>query len=252
MGRLHLFELGDQSWLPNALRNGMSEYLETVSRVVGAHRALAPLFDEVLHRSGERRVIDLCSGSGGPWVSMRELLKQPPDVTLTDKFPNQDRFDELAETGVTPYPQAVDATEVPDELRGVRTIINALHHFRPDEARAILADAAKQGAPLVVVELVDRNWLNIVSSPLILPMVYLLTPSVRPRRVSSWLLTYLVPVLPVTIFWDGLVSHLRAYSADELRDLTQSIAAPGYTWEHRRLPLGPGAAITVLIGMPPR
>jgi len=39
----------------------------------------------------------------------------------------------------------------------------------------------------------------------------------------SWvqiLFTYVVPILPLLIFWDGLVSQLRTYSVQELEEFT--------------------------------
>jgi len=39
---------------------------------------------------------------------------------------------------------------VPDELTGFRTIFSAFHHFRPEEARAVVADAAHQRQGIAV------------------------------------------------------------------------------------------------------
>jgi hypothetical protein len=75
-------------------------------------------------------------------------------------------------------------------------------------------------------------------------------PFVRPTRWQYWVFTYLIPIIPLMIFWDGVVSHLRTYSTRELDALTADIQLPGYGWETRRVPLGGGAKATVLIGMP--
>jgi len=41
----------------------------------------------------------------------------------------------------------------------------------------------------------------------------------------------LIPVIPLFIFWDGLVSCLRCYSQDELKEMTSNLAADDYQWE---------------------
>jgi hypothetical protein len=59
---------------------------------------------------------------------------------------------------------------------------------------------------------------------LLIPLlVFLLTPLVRPVSWVQILFTYLVPILPVLIFWDGLISQLRTYSVQELEEFTRGI-----------------------------
>jgi hypothetical protein len=55
-----------------------------------------------------------------------------------------------------------------------------------------------------------------------------LTPRMRPVRWSRILLTYLVPIIPFVVFWDGLVSCLRTRTPQELLRLTD--AFPEYQW----------------------
>jgi hypothetical protein len=57
--------------------------------------------------------------------------------------------------------------------------------------------------------------------------------------------------LPVLIFWDGLVSHLRTYSVQELEEFTRDLKSPEYRWEAGliaipRMPAG----VPYLIGRP--
>jgi hypothetical protein len=62
-------------------------------------------------------------------------------------------------------------------------------------------------------------------------LVMLVTPSIRPVSGFQIFFTYVVPVVPLLAFWDGLVSQLRTYSMAELKDLTASYSSAGYTWE---------------------
>ena len=252
MGRLHLFEFNDQPWLPTLLRDALTGYLETISRKMGMHEPMVPVLQDLLARTGATRIIDLCSGATGPLLDIRPALPDAVEIVFTDKYPNVTAFTRAsAQPGIRAHLESVDATAVPAELSGLRTVFNALHHFRPEAARAILADAARQGAPIAVFELSERTIANVLTAPLIMLFVWIFMPAVKPHRWTRLLFTYLIPIIPLLIFWDGLVSHLRAYSLDELDELTRGLDDDGYTWHRERLPVLDGKAhITVLTGVP--
>jgi len=46
----------------------------------------------------------------------------------------------------------------------------------------------------------------------------ILTPSIRPFRWARMLWTYMIPVVPFVLFYDGVVSCLRAYSLEEFEE----------------------------------
>mgnify|MGYP001942956294 CR=1 FL=1 len=251
MGRLHLFEFNDQTWMPDVLRDAMTGYLETISRKFKMHEPMTPVIQDALDRSGATQIVDLCSGGAGPLLHIHQALKPSVPILLTDKFPNATVFKAAdAIDGVTAITESIDARDVPADMRGLRTIFNGLHHFQPSDARAILADAWDKDAPIVIIEIAERTVPNILSSPLILLFTLIFMPMVRPTRWQYWLFTYLIPIIPLLILWDGLVSHLRVYSPDELRALTKGMDKPGYRWEVDRLPIIPGAFMTLLRGIP--
>ena len=148
------------------------------------------------------------------------------------------------------YDTPVDARRVPDGLAGLRTICNAFHHFGTEDARRILSDAQQAGQPILIIELSERTWVNLTLGTLFIPlMVALVMPLVRPVRAGWLLLTYLLPVLPWTIAWDGWVSHWRTYSLAEQTELIAPLHRPDWTWDMGQTRLGPGH-ITWLLGHP--
>ena len=85
---------------------------------------------------------------------------------------------------------------------------------------------------------------------LLVPIFVLLsTAFMRPFKWSRVLWTYVVPLVPLTCLWDGVVSQLRAYTVSELRDM--AAAAGPMTWrvDDPRL-YRTGARVTYLIGWP--
>jgi hypothetical protein len=61
--------------------------------------------------------------------------------------------------------------------------------------------------------------------------VLLLTPSIRPRRVRRYLFTYLIPLVPLVVLWDGLASDPRSRTVQELEELLEPLRSPEYHWE---------------------
>jgi hypothetical protein len=178
----------------------------------------------------------------------------PVDVCLTDKYPNRRAFahERIASLNKINFSvEAVDATQVPGDLHGFRTIFTSFHHFRPKEARAILQNAVDNQEGIAVFEAPGRHPLTLLLL-LSVPIVTLaVVPFIRPFRWSRLLWTYLVPFLPFVLFFDGVVSCLRVYSPKELLELTSGLSASGYRWEvgeerKRRL----SVPITYLIGHP--
>jgi hypothetical protein len=143
----------------------------------------------------------------------------------------------------------VDATRVPRELPGFRTVFTAFHHLRPDQARAVLADAVGKGEGIAVFECARRGILPLLGTLPTPLRVLLATPFIRPFRWSRLFWTYLVPVVPLVLVFDSVVSVLRVYSVQELRELTAGLGR--YRWDigtvrGRPIPI----PITYLVGVP--
>jgi hypothetical protein len=156
----------------------------------------------------------------------------------------------VADQTIRYHPQPVDATRVPDELGGFRTIFSAFHHFRPEEARAALADAVRKRQDIVAVEGTHHSALALRPLLLVPLIVLLISPFIRSFRWLRLFWTYLIPVVPLTSLFDGLVSCLRTYSVEDLRELTEGLDAKDYQWKISEVKGTAGPIpITYLIGV---
>ncbi len=242
MSRLHLFEFEDQPWFPRLLRDFMTEWLSFVNGLNRGWDVFAPQIATLLRESQCARIVDLGSGGGGPALRMRRVIAETqgidPLLLLTDKYPNRSAFERAAAdpSGQVAYrSEPVDATDVPEELLGLRTMFCSFHHFRPEMARRILADARDKGRAIGVFEGTARSVPAILVTALAPLVVLVTTPFIRPFRWGRLLFTYPIPVLPLLCLWDGLVSCLRSYSARELRELVSDLESEGYAWDVGRL-----------------
>ena len=254
--RIHLFELEDQAWFPATIRDLATDYLHFLEARFALHRPAVPLVAEALRLSGATEIVDLCSGGTGPITGLLDALAREnlfPTVTLTDRFPNQPTFARAAANSagrISFRADSIDARAVPPELRGLRTIFNSFHHFHPRDAVTVLRGAAEAGQPIAVLEFPDRSWRTLLPMTLLTPLlVMIVTPFIRPFHWRRLLWTYLVPLVPLTSWWDGIVSNLRAYTVAELNELARSVNVEGYCWRAGQVSIGSSAGqLTYLIG----
>jgi hypothetical protein len=252
--RLHLFELEDQSWFPSRIRDLATDYLHFIETALKLDGVLVPLVERALVEGRTDRIVDLCSGGSGPLPGLVRALRAkgvPVTATLTDLYPNIPAFEQIAastDSRVTFATEPVDARAVPGSLTGLRTIFNGFHHLAPEDARSVLHAAATARQSIAIFEVSERSarTIPVVLTPLV---VWLVTPFMRPFLWRRLLWTYLIPLVPLTCFWDGIVSQLRAYTVDELRDLTAG-SAP-MRWDIGQAPIAGGRGrLTYLIGVP--
>jgi len=257
MRRVQFIELHEQSWFPSSLRDEITGALQFGLNLLKAYAPIAPLLQSMLDSTRSRSIVDMCSGAGGPWLGLSRKLQpeaQAFHILLTDKYPNLRAFQKVrtaAENRIAFYPDSVDAMKVPGELQGFRTMFTSFHHFPPEEARAILQNAVDAGQSIGIFEITRRAPSTIA---LMFPwalMMFVFTPLIRPFRWSRLLCTYVVPIIPLVLLLDGVVSCLRTYRPQELREMIKKLSGIEYQWEvgeHSRTS-GPGS-ITYLIGYP--
>ncbi|NAS29571.1 hypothetical protein GTQ40_01170 [Flavobacteriaceae bacterium R38] len=252
MGRLHLFEFEDQKWLPGFLRNYGTDFLQFLSNKTKLYKPVIPVIKKGLEMSQTNQIIDLASGGGGGllWLNS-ELKKSIPElkILLTDYFPNIKAFEyckkqsDNFEYVINP----VDARDVPKNLRGFRTQFLSFHHFRVDDARQILQNAVNSEQSIAIFEAQERSIPSLIAmffSPL---TVLFTTPFIRPFNIGRIIFTYLIPIVPLIVWWDGIVSSLRTYSVKEMHDLIDSLEnKESYVWEINKLKSGPGIILYLM------
>ncbi len=253
MGRIHLFEFEDQNWFPDFLRNYGTDFLRFMSNKTKMYKPIIPILEKTLQKSKQNQIIDLGSGGGGGWLWLNsELIKSFPElkVVLTDYYPNLIAFKFIKEqtTNITFIDTSVDARNVPKELKGLRTQFLSLHHFKPIDAQRILQNAIDAKSSICIFEAQERSVLSILAmvfSPL---SIFLTTPFIRPFKFGRIFFTYLVPVVPLFVLWDGIISCLRTYSVKEMKSLIEKLDNKNeFNWEVNRLKSGPGV-ILYLVG----
>lgn len=239
--RQRWFEIHDQPWFPAFLRDRVTEALEAVWNGSRTYSPVAAILREALRESGARQVVDLCSGGGGPWTGLYPEVAdgQALTVWLTDLYPNsllgggagEGAQERSSGRGVLSCRESVDARSVPADLTGFRTIFSSFHHFDPESARAMLVDAFEHRQGIGIFEAARCTPWTLLAVNAVPFLGMREAARARPVRWGRFFWTFVVPVVPATLWVDGLLSCLRSYSLADLAELTEGLTADDYAWK---------------------
>ncbi|OAG41440.1 hypothetical protein AYO21_04382 [Fonsecaea monophora] len=247
--RRHFFEVNDQPWFPQTLREKVQDYLtlgwvnrlpiiqstspaELVSRVLSS--VLGPRLAQYVY-------VDFASGAGGPTPyienhlnsELRATKKEEVKFVLTDISPHVSAWEAAAKKSknISYIAQSVDATNAPtqeDLLKDVpdtkgkkvmRLFSLAFHHFDDDLAAKILKNTVETSDGFCIFELQSRHLSSFILVSLLWPLAMLIAPIYFLRSPGHLFFTYLVPIVPFIWVWDGYISCLRTRTPEEVEAL---------------------------------
>ena len=255
MSRIHLFEFEDQKWFPKFIRNYRTDFSQFISNKSKIYKPIISILEKGLKASGTNQIIDIGSGGGGGLIWINNELKKTNSklkILLTDYFPNIDAFKHTVKQSdnFDFIETSIDARNVPKELKGLRTLFLTLHHFKPDDAKQILQSAVNSKSSIAIFEAQERSFPSLLAmffSPI---SILLTTPFIKPFKLGRLLFTYIIPVVPLFVWWDGIVSSLRTYSVKEMNDLIANLENnETYDWDIEKVKSGP-SIVLYLLGVP--
>jgi hypothetical protein len=217
MRRLSLFEFHDAKFCPKFLRDGLTRFLQHFIVSEDIYGPIEPILRQAVSDTKSTLIVDLCAGSGGPWKAWNSEFWRSRTVLCTDLFPPHTTFQREAEN-IFHLPYSVNATAVPEYLKGFRTLFTAFHHFQPDQARQVIANAVASRAPIGIFEYTSRHGKTLFS-------MLGNRAALRALRAQTGKSKLFLPVLALL---DGLLSCFRSYS---LRELQQFAKDSNYDWQ---------------------
>lgn len=250
-------ELEDQPWFPGLVKEGMTDYLRFLFQLFDLYKPVFPLLLHVLKKSNAGSIIDLCSGSGGAVEKLMVYLHKEHNnsvpIVLTDICPRKDAWQYLAQRSgkisFVPYP--VDAASVSAALRGFRVMFSGIHHFSEEGVKNVIGSAVRAKEGIAIFDGGDKHILMILAIVIFHPLALLFfTPFIAPFRWWRLLFTYLLPLIPLGVVWDGIVSVLNLYTPKKLLEIAQSATTVPYEWKAGKVRNRFGMGIAYLTGVP--
>ena len=246
MKRIQLFEFEDFTWFPSWIRTSMTNLIIVLHKMVGTKEVLISLLNDIKKRHNFNQIVDLGSGSGGPMIPTIQAMNekkegQPVQLLLTDLHPNATLVQQINDSqlkNINYHSTPVDATDLTNAPKGLKTMVNSFHHIPPKAAKSILKSAQDSREPFFIYEMAENKipllawWLFLPLSLVILILMTLfMTPAVRPLTWKQVVFTYLIPIIPIFYAWDGQASLVRMYTFDDIKMLLSDIETDDYTWE---------------------
>ncbi len=238
MRRIHAFEFEDLNWFPINIRNYGTDFLQFGANKFDLYKGIMPIIQKGIQSSENFTIIDIASGGGGGILKIAEHLKNKFShikIILSDYYPNMDAFKMIKSKhpDIFDYIEySVNAMNVPTQLKGFRTQFSSFHHFKPEAARAILQNAVDNKQAIGVFEAQQRNIKNLILRFFSPFAVLLLTPFIKPFKFERIIFTYLIPIIPLFVLWDGIISVLRTYTVTELHQMISGLDNQAlYNWE---------------------
>lgn len=230
MERKELFEFIDLKWWPKLFRSMTTDFLHSVIEKYQPYSPKVDLISKAILSTNSNTIMDMCSGSLGPWLHLKKQVEQKTDkcldLILTDKYPNNTMLNKVKKLGfLTYYPHPVDTRDIPCSLKTTtRTIFNGFHHFSPYDAQKIISNSIKDKQPIIIFELLRRSWADVLIVTFFTPffvwffMLYLMKPT-----FTNIFFTYIIPIFPFVFTWDTIVSNLRSYTEKELKAMVKKV-----------------------------
>jgi hypothetical protein len=230
------FEFMDQDWIPASLHATLREVLGFHLRVTlgyyyvwAAERTLAKA-----EAAAVGTVAELGAGAAGFSETLARLVERKQvklEVDVSDLRPNADRYRDLARTfpaTVRVHLEPVDILEQPLSGDPKVVVMSAVFHHIPYAERQRMLGALSRHKALIF-ESVTNTVPSMLGCAigflpaLATPLYFLSTPSGRWRR---FLWCWLIPVAPLMVAWDGVVSCLRCWTEEEWRDELARVGVP--------------------------
>lgn len=256
MRRVEIPELEDLAWLPQWYRDLMTGCLERLFVLSRCYAGTVPLLLRLLKSSKKVQLVDFGTGASGPVLSLLPILKNRiPDlnVVLTDLYPNLEVANSINKdetvNAVKYLLEPIDMVKPPPGLDGARVMFTSFHHLSREQAKELLKHAAKSGEPVGIFEITGRTILHLMAALFIPLVICLITPFMSDRNFTRMFFTYLIPIVPLGCFIDGVISNFKTFSQAELRDICESADRnPNYYFEVGTFPIFWRVKGTYLLG----
>ncbi|KAL5604350.1 hypothetical protein BROUX41_002322 [Berkeleyomyces rouxiae] len=251
-----------RTYVQSALTVGWNTSIPIVNTPPASRVAASVLLSHLGSRISAYRFLDFCAGAGGPTpmieahINAELAARGQPRVpfVMTDLHPNvwgweravaeaaeRERMRQRAHGGETQVmlsfeSQSVDAAAAPRDLmqrwtrnggRVFRLFNLAFHHFDDTLARRILKNTVETSDGFAIFELQDRSFSGFMTLVVLGIGMMLIAPfyALKWRAPAVLLFTYVLPILPFVVVFDGIMSAIRTRTPEEVELLLRTCGA---------------------------
>lgn len=232
---MRFFEFGDLTWIPHIYHYYLRVYLMFFIKFVGYDKLWAKQTQAFLSQTDASSIMEYGSGSGEPLMRMVSQLDCEKAKSLSYTMSDLNPFPEFvtkvnveAPNNFTYIETSVDAANHKPQDGQAVVFINSFHHLPPKVAHYVIKNNLENGNEMLILEYVRNNLLAYFSMLGGVLIVLLTAPFVSKLKhlPLTILFTYIIPLFPLMMLWDGLISCRRAYSSKFFDNIVKEINVP--------------------------
>lgn len=250
MKRTEIPQLTAQSVTPRLFMRLVDEFLDFIVGSVCANRPFLPLIDELTTKHPEASLVAYDAlGGGGLAHIASELHQKSPSlkIFMRDQSVEIERSQFLDQVAQGVLQWQVPGSKVP--AKSIAISINAFHRLKSGDDLEFLKNLAANHDGILIGEGNNKSMRQVIGMTIIVPLFVLLTtPFIKPFRLSRLFWTYLIPVMPLMIVWDGIATLFRLHTPEELMSLAERTDRGDFEWRSGKLPNNRGGFIIYLVG----
>lgn len=238
---MFLKELEDYPWFPSYLRKMQLEYVGWISVQLGLYRPLIV----VVQNFPSNQWVDLASGSGWPAFYLQKNTSPQVQYILTDLYPGSVSDEVKKQVKIEPEP--LNLLTFQPQHRKQYTLFNAFHHFSSAQQKEFIKKMKTAKASCIITEVLEPSLVCLIQVTLAALIVQPLTAwAIQPLTLGRIITTYLLPIQPITVMWDGWISVLKSKTTEQYKELVSDLADNQYTVKVKRIKQLRGNLIIIL------
>lgn len=250
--RYQAFQWTNQPWMPKFLRKCADEYLDFLVGFMGINRPFLPLFQELFNLTKPNTVVVLNGMTGGGPAFMASELRSMRGghltMTLSDDHLDKARALQIGElSGETLDSISSLATTV--QGPAVAVAINSFHRLSNEKAILTLKEVSEKFDGVLIAEGNNRSPRQVFGMLIAVPaLVFATAFFVPPFSIKRLLFTYLIPLIPLVVVWDGIAALFRIFPPEDLLMLAEQAGRSDYEWKSAKVPNHRGGFYIYLMG----
>ena len=254
-------ECNDSPHCPQFIRESIIEVLGNSIRDARVYEKLVPKFISFCADHHIKNILEIGAGSGESTAVFLDAVvlnqHQPPHIYTSDFLP----MPEVMLATSQRYPGVMTPIEESLDIRhpevapahDMRMVLSAFHHFDPDVVRVFLQDAQEQRIAVFVAE-PFTNSLRAFFPMFLHGFTSLARNGVQcsRRRILKFFFTFFVPLIPMCLLWDGLISMRRMYDEKGFMEIVATLpkSERGYQWQYEEVKVPLGGTASLFTGYP--
>lgn len=249
------WQISRSEHVPSFIKNFMPEFLDFIVTLVAANKPFIKLI-QIQPNLKQEFYLYAPDVGGSSILLVSELKKVFPESRIY--IVNDDLSEQRRNHYIQLNPELLNqATFIsiknldtkPSDTERILIAINHAHLISDSDLSQELKNITDYFDQVLIGEGNNKSTRQVIGMLLLSPLVALvLSPRVQPFRISRIIFTYLIPLFPLMISWDGIVALFKIRAPQIIESLARTAVPTGWKWTSGKSPNNRGGFVIYLHG----